>query len=164
MSLREIQVDVEKWLNDIFGTPTPMSCFKRKLTEMPADIDDIYHCLLEYPNNLVANMTVEVISRPQSTRELRVIGSEGVLVMSSDFECVRYKQLGDKNWIEYKIGGGTVEEQYINPEEPYIEEMRDFLSAISNNDQKRFPNTLLDDYSVLSILYELERISIGDLK
>ena len=158
---REIVPFELTWLNELFGTPTPLACVKAKLTDMAADIDDIYHCLLSYPNSVLANITVEVISRPSATRELRVICSEGELVMSADEKCVRYLSVGETEWIKHDLAVGTVENGYINPEEPYINEMRDFISAAKSGDPSIFPNSLKDDWKVLQILYELEEISLS---
>ncbi len=156
---REIVPFELTWLNDIFGLPTPLACVKAKLTDMPADIDDIYHCLLSYPQGVLANVTVEVISRPAATRELRVLCSEGELVMSADENCVRYMAVGDAEWIRIPLGGGTVESGYINPEEPYISEMGDFVAALTAADPALFPNSLKDDWVVLQVLDGLEQLT-----
>ena len=158
---REIVPFELTWLNDIFGKPEPLACVKAKLTDMNADIDDIYHCLLRYPEQVLANVTVEVISRPKATRELRVLGTEGEIVFSADEQCVRYASTGTSDWIRFDLGGGTVEKNYINPEEPYIAEMRDFVEAVRTGDKSLYPNTLLDDYHVLQTLYRLEELSEG---
>ena len=156
---REIVPFELTWLNDLFGTPTPLACVKAKLTDMQADIDDIYHCLLSYPGGVLANVTVEVISRPAATRELRVLCSEGELVMSADENCVRYMKAGDTDWTRLPLGSGTVESGYINPEEPYISEMSDFVAAASARNPALFPNTLKDDWDVLQALYSLEQLA-----
>lgn len=156
---REIVPFELTWLNDIFGTPEPLACVKAKLTDMPANIDDIYHCLLRYPGPMLANITVEVISRPQATRELRVLGTEGEIAFSSDENCVRYANLGSPNWVRFDLGGGTVEAGYMNPEEPYIAEMECFVRAIKQKKKSLYPNSLLDDYKVLRVLYRLEELS-----
>lgn len=158
---REIVPFELTWLNDVFGKPEPLACVKAKLTDMNADIDDIYHCLLRYPGSMLANVTVEVVSRPQATRELRVLGTEGEIVFSADENCVRYANTGSPDWQRFDLGGGTVEQGYINPEEPYIAEMRDFVEAVSQRDKNLYPNTLLDDYHVLQTLYRLEELSEG---
>jgi len=147
------------WLNDIFGEPETLACVKSKLTDMNADIDDIYHCLLRYPKGVLANITVEVISRPKATREMRVLGSTGELVFSGDENCVRYCNNDNPEWLRFDLGGGTVETGYVNPEEPYIAEMSDFVNAIAQNNKSLYPNTLLDDYRVLQVLNELEKLS-----
>jgi predicted dehydrogenase len=158
---REIVPFELTWLNDIFGAPQALACVKAKLTDMNADIDDIYHCLLRYPQDVLANVTVEVISRPQSTRELRVLGSSGEIVMSADENCVRYSNTAHPEWVRIDLGGGSVEAGYINPEEPYIAEMSAFVNAVVCDDKTLYPNTLLDDYHVLQTLYQLEQLTEG---
>ena len=156
---REIVPFELTWLNDIFGEPTPLACVKAKLTDMDADIDDIYHCILRYPEGILANISVEVISQPNATRELRIIGTYGELVFSADENVVRYCNRDTPNWIRSDLGGGTVEVGYINPEEPYISELKAFIDAVNQNNKDLYPNTLLDDYHVLKTLNELEALS-----
>jgi predicted dehydrogenase len=156
---REIVPFELAWLDDIFGESKAAACVKAKLTDMPADIDDIYHCLIRYDNNVLANVTVEVISRPKATREMRVLGSEGEIVFSADSNSVRYINTSMEEWKEFKFDAGTVESQYINPEEPYIAEMKDFVAAFEMKNQALFPNSLEDDYAVLQTLYALEKMA-----
>ncbi len=153
---REIVPFELTWLNDIFGKCSALACVKAKLTEIPADIDDIYHCLLQYENNMIVNLTVEVISRPKACRDMRVLGSDGEIVLSADTNSVRYINTSMKEWVEFKFEEGTIENKYINPEEPYIAEVRDFVLAAESKEQSLFPNTLEDDYEVLQTLNALE--------
>jgi predicted dehydrogenase len=157
---REIVPFELTWLNDIFGVAEPLACVRAKLTDMNASIDDVYHCLLTYPENVLANVTVEVISRPKATRELRVLGSEGEVVFSGEERCVRYANTSTRDWVRFEFGAGTVEKSYINPEEPYIAELTDFIGAVSKGDRSLYPNTLLDDYRILQTLYRLEALSV----
>lgn len=156
---REIVPFELTWLNDIFGAAEPVACVRAKLTDMNASIDDVYHCLLSYPEKVLANLTVEVISRPKATRELRVLGSEGQLVFSGEERCVRYANTHTRDWVRFELGAGTVEKSYINPEEPYIAELTDFIGAVTEGDCSLYPNTLLDDYRILQTLYRLEALS-----
>jgi len=82
------------------------------------------------------------------------------MVLSGDFNSVRYINTSMDEWMEFKFDIGTVENQYINPEEPYIAEMKDFISAVEAADPTLFPNTLIDDYEVLQTLGALEKLSI----
>lgn len=158
---REIVPFELTWLNEIFGEPTPLACIKSKQTDMDADIDDIYHCLLRYPQGMLANVTVEVISRPSATRELHILGSEGRIVFSADENCVRHIAVGEDEWTRIDLGSGTVEAGYINPEEPYISEMADFIKAIAAADRNVFPNTLESDARILALLNNLEKLSVN---
>ncbi len=156
---REIVPFELTWLDDIFGPSEPLACVKAKLTDMKADIDDIYHCLVRYPKGILANVTVEVVSRPVATRELRILGSDGELVMSADENCVRYISGSRQEWVRINLGGGTVEAGYINPEEPYIAEMADFVAAVKARNPLLFPNSLEDDWRVLQTLYRLDQLA-----
>lgn len=156
---REIVPFELTWLNDIFGNPKALACVKAKLTNMPADIDDIYHCLLRYDNNVIANITVEVISRPKATRDMRILGCDGEIVFSADTNSVRYMNTSMSEWKEFNFDTGTVENQYINPEEPYIAEMKDFVAAVQDKNQSLFPNSLDNDYLILKTLLDLEQLT-----
>jgi len=161
---REIVPFELTWLNDIFGDSKPLACVRKKLTDMNAAIDDIYHCILEYPNNVIGNLTVEVVSRPRATREIRILGSEGEIVYSADNNELRYINLQMNDWERVNFDTGTVESGYINPEEPYINEVKAYVDAIinlKNSKVSSYPNTLEDDYKILQTLYKLEEISEG---
>ena len=157
---REILPFELTWINEIFGDPVPLTCVKRKLTDLDVDIDDIYHCLLQYPGGVLANLTIEVISRPKAIREMNIQGTLGRLVFSGDQNCVRYIAVGDDDWTFIDLGSGTIEEGYINPEEPYILEMTDFIRSIEASDRKFFPSTLEKDARILSLLNNLEEMSL----
>lgn len=161
---REIVPFELTWLNHIFGEPEPLACVKTKLTDMDADIDDIYHALLRYPGGVLASITVEVISRPHATRQLRILGSDGEIAFTADENCVRYANTSTAGWQRFDLGSGSVEAGYINPEEPYIEEMRLFISALTQQDKSVFPNSLLDDYRVLQVLYRLEALAEASVR
>jgi predicted dehydrogenase len=158
---REIVPFELTWLNEIFGEPAPLACIKDKISDIDADIDDIYCCLLRYPGGMLANITIEVISRPKAIRELNILGSSGRLVFSGENNCVRYISVGDDDWSSIDLGSGTIEKGYINPEEPYISEMVDFLKAINQLDDALFPNNLESDVRILSLLNNLEKLSIS---
>lgn len=156
---REIVPFELTWLNDIFGDSKALACVKRKLTNMNADIDDIYHCILEYPNQMIGNLTVEVISQPKAVRDIRIIGEKGEIVYSSDSNSIKYINTQMKDWEIISFDNGTIEEEYINPEEPYINEIKAFIDSIHKKDRKIFPNTLEKDYMILSTLYDLEDLA-----
>lgn len=161
---REIVPFELTWLNDIFGDATPLACVRKKLTDMPADIEDIYHCILEYPDNMIGNLTVEVVSRPKAIRECRILGSTGQIIFSGESNSVKYINTDMTDWKEYCFDTGTVESGYINPEEPYINEVASYINAIDDvlaGKPFSYPNTLQDDYKILNTLYKLEDISNG---
>ncbi len=159
---REIVPFELTWLCHIFGVPKALACWKGKLSALNADIDDLYHCIMQFPKSgMVCNMTVEVISRPQATREMRILGTEGVIVFSGDANSVRYRNIQMQDWAHFEFKAGTVENLYINPEEPYIEEMYAWTQALVSRDASSYPNSLREDYQILKVLSDLEALAEG---
>lgn len=156
---REIVPFELTWLNEIFGNPVPLYCKRGKIGEFDADIDDFYHCVFQYPENMILTMTVEVLSRPIPSRELTIIGSRGEIRFSGDDNSVSVATIDNPEWRKFELDKGTVESGYVNPEEPYIDEMRDFVFAVTANNPDHFPNTLSADVEILRLLERLDRIS-----
>jgi len=159
---REIVPFELTWLNNLFGNPKALACIKTKLTNLDADIDDIYHFILKYPNNLLANITVEVISRPKATRELIILGSKGKISYTQDTNILKYTNIDMDDWEIIKFDLKNVEKDYIYSEEPYIQEIDDFMKSIKlkkDNKEVVYNNTLKKDYLVLQILYKLEELA-----
>jgi predicted dehydrogenase len=156
---REIVPFELTWLDEIFGSSVPIRSLCRNIGDLGVDIDDIYYAWLRYPGGVLANITIEVLSRPQATRELRVTGSSGQLVFNADNNLVRVATVEEPAWKRYELSRGRAEAGYINPEEPYVREMSDFLEAVRSGDQSKFPNNLLDDYRILQTLTALEKLS-----
>ncbi|TKB74920.1 MAG: Gfo/Idh/MocA family oxidoreductase [Nitrospira sp.] len=157
---REIVPFELTWLNDVFGEPKPLACLRDRVGDMSVDIDDIYHFWLRYPGGTLANITIEVLSRPEVTREMRVLGTMGQVVFSATENVVRMRTLGSDAWTQFELHRGRAEDGYINAEEPYVGELCDFLQAVETNNPAAFPNTLLNDYAVLQTLCALERLAV----
>ena len=51
---------------------------------------------------------------------------------------------------------GSIEEDYINPEEPYIREIEAFIGTINKPNSECFPNSLEEDISILELLGSIE--------
>jgi len=147
------------WLNDIFGYPNVISSVKSKLSDLDADIDDIYQFSLIYPKRILGLIIIDVLAKPEARRELFINLEKGQIVFSAHEKCVRYIREDDSDWSKEDLAIGTVEDGYINPEEPYINEMRDFIKACKDSDPRQFPNTLLNDWSVLNLLSTIETVS-----
>lgn len=148
------------WLNEIFGIPQPVACHYGKTGTLEADIDDFYQMVLQYgQRGPMLSLSVEVLSRPVATREMRIVGTEGILVFSQDEGCVRLAQPGQIGvWQKFPWDEGTIHSQSINPEESYVEEMRDFLLAVRENAPGKFPHSLERDAATLRLLEELEAL------
>jgi predicted dehydrogenase len=156
---REIVPFELTWLNDIFGAPTPIFCYKSKISNFDFDIDDIYQIVLKYPKGELVNIVIEVLSRPFASRMLYVIGSDGQLMFDGEKSIVRYATIDDPRWHELDVSESNNFQDSINPEGPYVRETSDFITAVATRNASVFPNSLSKDAEILTTLYELERLA-----
>ena len=153
---REIVPFELTWLNDIFGYPEIISSFKNRIGLKNVDIDDYYHFSLRYPSRIIGNITVEVLSRPFALREMRLTGEKGQIVFNQDDNLIKYAT-NNNEWKIIKIKDFQKEEGYINPEQPYIDELNDFIKSIKEKNNKFFPNNIKKDIDILKLLESIEK-------
>lgn len=154
---REIVPFEMAWLTWIFGEIDSLSCMKDKVSDLDTDIDDIYQLLLRFRNNIIGHLLVDVLARP-AVRFMRILGTEGTIEWLNDQNAIRVSNKSDYSWEKIKLNTGTTEDRYINPEEPYIEEMRHFINAIKGIEG--FGYTFEDDHRILNLLYKAEESSV----
>ena len=142
------------WLTDIFGPVASLTCLKDKVSDLDADIDDIYHLLLRHESHMVGHLMVDVVARP-AVRLFRLNGSEGTIEWDHGANQIRLWQANAGSWQTLRLEKGTVEEGYLHAEEPYIREMEDFLAAVGG--ERPWPYSFDDDEKVLDLLVRAER-------
>ena len=145
------------WLTWVLGDIGAVSCFKGKLTKLEADIDDAYQLIMKFKSGVLGHMLVDVISRVPY-RTCKFFSEEGIIVWEWG-EKTRVYTAKTKSWKEYVEKRGTVVKGYSDKikEEPYIEEMRNFIDAIKG--KKKYPYTFEEDRRILNTLYTAERSS-----
>lgn len=143
------------WLISTFGNISNVLADKSKLSNLEADIDDIYSILLEFQNGIRGNLTVDVIAR-FPYRQLKILGEEGVISADWSDRTIAYytKEIG---WKNTRIDDGVVEKNYIHGDGPYVEEMRTFIKSIKKEIVQ--PYTFEEDLKILKILEAVERSS-----
>jgi predicted dehydrogenase len=150
---REILAFELVWLVDLFGGIAQVDCQKDKLSDLPAEIDDLYQLQIRHLNGVRGQLMVDVLARP-AVRLIRIVGSAGTVEWDATQKIVRYFSSAAKAWVREDLEAGTVEKGYVNPEEPYVEEMADFLSCVS---ERRGPAySFEEDLSILRILESAE--------
>lgn len=154
---REIVPFEMVWLVPLFGSIIDVDCRKAKLSEMPADIDDIYMLQTIHQGGVLGQLIVDVLGRTP-VRHLRVTGSEGTLEWDDSAKLIRTFQVSTGKWNEEHLGSGAVESMYINPEEPYIEEIRIFLEHVRKGQSPDY--TLREDVNILNVLYSAETAAL----
>jgi spore coat polysaccharide biosynthesis protein SpsF (cytidylyltransferase family)/predicted dehydrogenase len=154
---REIVPFEMVWLEPLFGKVKDIDCRRAKLSAMPADIDDIYMLQMRHEGGVLGQLIVDVLGRT-AIRHLRVTGSNGTLEWDDSTKRLRVFRVVTGQWQEETVGSGTVESRYINPEEPYIEEIRNFLECVRTRQVPAY--TLRDDLNILGLLYSAETADV----
>ena len=142
------------WLQNLFGDCKVRYGIKRRTGNLDLEIEDLYTTLLEFNSSLVGNLTVELISRPTATRKFILIGTKGKIEYDQDRGLITYSNLDIKKKID--LDKGTVLKDYINPEEPYLNELELAIQAITKNDASLFPNTQKNNLKANLKLIEID--------
>jgi predicted dehydrogenase len=156
---REIVPFELAWLTHIFGDVVAVQAFKGKLSQLDADIDDVYQGLYAFSSGVHGMMQVDVLARAP-VRHFRLIGSDGTVEWNAIANEVRLFRAGVADWETVSLARGTVEAQYVqwSAEEPYVEEMRDFLSAVRG--EQPWVHSLDADRQLLRALYAAEESAV----
>jgi len=154
---REIVAFELVWLTWILGWIDTISCFKGKLSQLKADIDDVYQIIMKLRSGTLGHMQVDAISRTPD-RSCKIFGEEGSIFWDWGVG-VKVYTTKDKKWITYPEKRGTTVEGYTEKikEEPYIEEMSAFIRAIKK--EEKYPYTVEEDKRILEVLYTAEKSS-----
>jgi predicted dehydrogenase len=145
------------WLTWVFGNIGTVSCFSGRTSVLDVDIDDVYQIIMKFKNGVFGHMQIDIVSRV-ADRSCKIFGEEGVIFWNWG-EDVRVYTAKDKQWKSHQEKRGISIEGYDEKikEEPYVEEMKQFIRAIRKED--RYPYTLEEDKSVLRLLYAAEQSS-----
>ena len=112
------EIDYVRWL--VGSKVTKVSCFADKLSNLEVDTEDTAEINLGFENGIIGNIHVDMINRIY-TRWCKLIGEKGTLVW--DY------QKPEIQLMPSKPGFGATIFTY-EPIDPYIEEMKHFLSCI----------------------------------
>ena len=146
------------WLVKIFGNVVPTASNISFLGLDALSIASIYSIQAELgPKKIRASLVVEVLSRPEATRTLHIVGELGAISYS---ELTRELILKTKSKTQVcTFPPPTHSDVGINPDHPYREELAACLRAIRTGERNLFPNTLDEDIYILRILAEVEKIA-----
>ena len=143
------------WLIWLLGKVKRVYALKRKLSQLETEIEDVYQIGLEFENNILGNMLVDVVSRP-SIREGKFVGGKGTIIWNSLEEWVKVFDGEKKTWSTYPEGSGIIEPGYSvkTHEEVYIEEMSDFLAALEG--KSPYPYSFEAEKAIIEVLQAIE--------
>lgn len=141
------------WLTDLFGPVRAVTGLRGNTGVLDADIDDHYALALSFGSAVTGTLLIDVLARPE-VRSFRVNGTRGTLEWDQSEGLVRTRDVGSEQWTEYPLDAGTREADYINPEEPYIAELKDFFAAV--NGEGTYPFRFEDELALHEVLERAE--------
>lgn len=153
---REIVPFELTWIMDIFGLPKVLNSFKGKLSKLKMKADDFYSFNIKFPKDIIANITVEVLSRVAPTRRMIIIGSKGKIFFNNEDKIIKLYKIPKITKV-FKFNEGKSQKGYVYSEKPYVDEMRDFINAVRKKKNKLFPHDLKKDANILKVLEEIEK-------
>lgn len=144
------------WLTWIAGPVAAITAFKGKVSDLDVDIDDVYQVLLRHESGTLGHLLVDVLARAP-VRRCTFVGSEGTLIWDWSARCVLMYDAREGASTTFEEEQGTVQPGYVHAEEPYVEEMRAYLTAVSG--EAPWPYPLSEDMRMLALLTAAERSS-----
>tara|TARA_B100001057_G_scaffold483108_1_gene559415 strand:+ start:1810 stop:2784 length:975 start_codon:yes stop_codon:yes gene_type:complete len=139
------------WLSKFFGKPKFINSTNLKLSDLKINFNDTSNFTILFNKKILANITIEVLSKPISTRELIIIGKKGKIIMSADQGVIKYINSNMKKYKSFQINKGKILKNYINSELPYIKEMKSYMKFVKNPKKNSFPNNLSEDIKMLKL-------------
>ncbi len=153
---REIVPFELSWLTWIIGPIAMVTGMRDKLSTLDVDIDDAYQVLLKFESGALGHLLVDVIAR-SPVRYFR---------LCSERATIEWDATGTKQVRIFRAGGDweiipeperIQEPGYVYSENPYIDEMRDFIAACRG--EKPWGYTLAQDKATLDLLQQIETSS-----
>lgn len=155
------------WIIALMGRPKSVSAMTRKLADFKAEIFDMYDLLIQFENNSIGHVMVDVIQRPPG-RIFEIIGENGYIRWDYDNKLVRLFSANSNSWKEYPENedykGYIIENpkpgfaiKEIGMTESYIDEIKNFIDIING---KKIPEFTFEGEKIcLETMYAAEESS-----
>ncbi|MEW5802149.1 MAG: Gfo/Idh/MocA family oxidoreductase [bacterium] len=138
------------WLSILFGSIESVSTFKGKVGNSEVDMCDAPHrWLLRFESGTTGYLLLDMTSRAPIQR-MHLTGEEGHIEWDNREQLIRI--YSGENCLKQTepLIRGCVENMYIKPEEPYVDELRSFLEAIYGI--APFPHTFKKHQEILTLV------------
>jgi predicted dehydrogenase len=155
------------WILALMGKPKTIFAMTKKLAEFQAEIFDMYDLLIQFENNSIGHVMVDVIQRPPG-RTFEISGENGYIRWDYDNKLVRLFSVNTNAWKEYPekedYKGYIVENpkpgfaiKEVGMTESYIDEIKNFIDVINGKKKPEF--TFEDEKVLLETMYAAEESS-----
>jgi predicted dehydrogenase len=155
------------WILWLMGKPKSVSSQTRKLSSFKAEIYDTYDLLVEFENNVLGHIMVDVIQRPPG-RMCEIIGENGTIKWDYEKFLVKSYSTQSKQWTEYPE---EIDYKRYKVEEPkpgfaikdrgmmesYVDEIKNFIDVINGKKTPEF--TFEEEKILLKMIFAAEKSS-----
>ena len=141
------EIDYLFWL---FGSVRECYSITRKLSDLEINVDDLSSILLQFKNDVVAEIHLDYFQRP-SFRSCKIVGTKGTIYWDSDSNSVRTYDINKKRWKSRL----SIKKYNIN--NMYLNETTHFLDCVKTN--KRTINDIKQGVQTLEIALAIQKSS-----
>ncbi|MDE1817919.1 MAG: Gfo/Idh/MocA family oxidoreductase [Thaumarchaeota archaeon] len=142
------------WLTKLFSEVKSVYGDIAKVSNLKADIDDVYQIFIEFRNGIKCILVIDVFSRPPFS-ETKIIGEKGAILCEYNNPLIKIGK--EKTWKTIKLKMDKVAKGYkgnIISDSIYEHEIYNFLNAIKNGNKLSF--SFMDELKILEILDAIE--------
>ena len=122
------------YMRYLFGDPVDWMVINTRVSKLKIDSDDIFEGLYRYGNNFVCSVHLDYLE-PQKRRQLRIVGSAGVILLDLVKAEIKIQKPGRKEKV---LKGG----KYFDLNRTYVDELVDFMASIKT---KKSPRVTIND-------------------
>lgn len=148
----QIMFELE-WVKWLMGNIKSVQATTTKLSNLDADIFDVYDLVVKFDNGSIGNILVDVIQKPPN-RILRIVCEKGVIHWDWMTHMVKIYNENEKITKELPEREGY--KGYL-VEEMYEQEIKQFLMALNN--EELYPTSFDNEVTLLKIMYAAEQSS-----
>jgi len=156
---REILAIELPWIVALFGHIKTIKVTSGNMSSMTISFPDVYHIILEHDNGTLGSLTVDVVSR-SAVRDLKIQNETTFIAWDGNPNSMRRFNLDTQTFdIISLYKNVTHTHGYSNTiiEEPYLEEIKDFLLGIHDFNHK-FKYSYQQDAYIVQILDRIEQV------
>jgi len=142
------------WLTYLFSNINSVYGSIHKVSNLKANIDDLYQVIIEFANGIQCILVIDVISDPAFS-ETKIIGEKGVILCDHNEGSIKIGK--SSKWKKMMIKSGKVEKGYKGntpSESLYVDEMKNFISSVKT--KKKANYTYADELKILEVLDAIE--------
>lgn len=155
---RELMAIELPWIIRTFGKIDEIKVFKDKISKLNINYPDTYNIMLKHESGHTGNFSVDIVSR-KATRNLEIYSEDLHIFWDGTPEGLKKYDLRDKKITNINVYKDYEQNtNYANNivETAYLDELKIFLSKITNTNNQKSKYDFSDDLYTLSIIDQIE--------